>query len=89
MSKRILLVGATGYAGSKLASLLLKDTVATVILAGRSRAKLDELRSSLRLQDFVDRVELLELDAAKLDSAALTDFDLLINATAEDRTMRR
>ena len=83
MSKRILLVGATGYAGSKLASLLLKDTVATVILAGRSRAKLDELQSSLRLQDLVHRVELLELDAANLDSAALTDFDLLINATAE------
>jgi len=83
VSKRLLLVGATGYAGNKLASYLLTDTDATVILAGRSRAKLDELQSGLRLKDQAHRLELLELDAEDLDSAALDDFDLLVNATAE------
>ena len=83
VSKRILLVGATGYAGSKLASYLLKDTDATVILAGRSRAKLDDLQSGLRQKDRAHRLEVLELDATNLDSAALGDFDLLVNATAE------
>ena len=83
VSKRILLIGATGYAGSKLASYLLQDTDATVVLAGRSRAKVDELQSGLRLQDQAHRVELLELDAEDFDSAALDDFDLLVNATAE------
>ena len=83
VSKRVLLVGATGYAGNKLASYLLKETGATVILAGRSRAKLDDLQSGLRQQDLAHRLEVLELDAANLDSAALDDFDLLVNATAE------
>jgi len=83
VSKRILLVGATGYAGKKLARYLLKETGATVILAGRSRAKLDDLQSGLRLQNFAHRLEVLELDATNLDSAALGDFDLLVNATAE------
>ena len=81
-SKRILLVGATGYAGRKLAGYLLKDTDATVILAGRSRAKLDELQSSLRQHDPAHRIESLELDAAHLDAGALPAFDLLVNATA-------
>jgi len=83
VSKRILLVGATGYAGSKLASYLLKLTDATVVLAGRSSAKLDELQSGLRLQDLANRVELLELNANDLNSAVLADIDLLVNATAE------
>jgi len=83
LSKRVLLVGATGYAGNQLANYLLKETDATVILAGRSRAKLDDLQSGLRQQDLAHRVELLELDATNLDSAALGDFDLLVNATAE------
>ncbi len=82
-SKRILLVGATGYAGNQLASYLLEGTAATVILAGRNKAKLDELQSGLRQQESVDRTELLVLDAANLDSAALCDFDLLVNATNE------
>ena len=84
-SKRILLVGATGYAGRKLARYLLQDTDATVILSGRSKAKLEELQSSLHRPDLAQRIELLELDAADLDAAALTDFDLLVNATAEGR----
>jgi len=84
-SKRILLVGATGYAGRKLANYLLTDTDATVILSGRSRAKLDELQSSFRVHDLAHRTELLELDAADLDSATLTDFDLLVNATGKGR----
>jgi saccharopine dehydrogenase-like protein len=84
-SKRILLVGATGYAGRKLANYLLTDTDATIILSGRSGAKLDELRSSLNMHDLSHRIELLELDAADLDFAALTDFDLLVNATAKGR----
>lgn len=81
-SKRILLIGATGYAGRKLANYLLTDTDATVILSGRSRAKLDELRSSLHGHDLADRTPLLELDAADLDVAALPEFDLLVNAMA-------
>ena len=84
-SKRILLVGATGYAGRKLANYLLTDTDATVILSGRSRAKLDELQSSLQMHDLAHRVESLELDAADFDVAALTEFDLLVNATAKGR----
>jgi len=84
-SKRILLVGSTGFAGRKLAGYLLRDTDATVILAGRSRAKLDELQSSLPQQEFAHRIESLELDAANPDSGVLPDFDLLVNATAEGR----
>ncbi len=79
---RILLVGATGYAGRKLAFYLLTDTDATVILSGRSTAKLDELRSSLHGCDLAHRTESLELDAADLDVAALPEFDLLVNAMA-------
>ena len=58
-SKRILLVGATGFAGRKLAIYLLTDTDATVILSGRSGAKLDELRSSLQEHGPAHRIELL------------------------------
>lgn len=80
--KRILLVGANGYLGRKLANYLLTDTDATVVLSGRNGAGLDELRSSLQVRDLAHRIELLELDAADLDIAALTEFDLLVNATA-------
>ncbi len=80
---RILLVGATGHAGRKLAHYLLTDTDATIILSGRSRTRLDELRSILPTHDLAHRTELLELDAGDFDSTALTEFDLLVNATAE------
>ena len=83
VSKRVLLVGATGYAGKRLATYLLEETGATVILAGRSRAKLYDLQSGLSQQDLAHRLEVLELDATNFDSAALDDFDLLVNATAE------
>jgi len=63
-----LLVGATAYAGNLLASYLL---AATVILAGRNKAKLDELQSGLRQQASVDRTELLVLDAANPDSVMI------------------
>ena len=79
--KRVLLVGATGYAGRKLANYLLTSTDATVILSGRDRSKLGDLQSSLRAFDLSRRTELLELDAAKVDVAALPDFSLLVNAT--------
>ncbi len=82
-SKRILLLGATGYAGKRLAGHLLKETGATVVLCGRSKAKLDDLCSGFRQQEFADRLEVLELDAANPDPAALCDFDLLVNATGE------
>jgi saccharopine dehydrogenase-like NADP-dependent oxidoreductase len=84
-SKRILLIGATGYAGRKLADYLLTDTDATVILSGGSRAKLDELRSNLHMHGLAHRMEFLKLDAADLDIAALTEFDLLVNVTANGR----
>ena len=80
-SKRILLVGANGYAGRELANYILADTDATVILSGRSGPKLDELRSSLCEHVLAHRIELLELDAADFDAAALPVFDLLVNAT--------
>ena len=83
VSKRILLVGATGYAGRQLATYLLKHTDTTVILAGRSRTKLDELQSDLRLQNSAHRAEVFEFDADDFDSAALTDVDLLVNASAK------
>ena len=82
-SKRILLAGATGYAGRKLANYLLTETDATIILSGRNAAKLDEFRSNLQLHDLAQRMELLELDAADLDVVALPEFDLLVNATAK------
>jgi saccharopine dehydrogenase-like NADP-dependent oxidoreductase len=81
-SKRILLVGATGYAGRKLAHYLLTDTDATVILCGRKKVKLNELRSSLGERGLAHRIELLELDVSDLDVAAIPEFDLLVNATA-------
>ncbi len=80
-SKRILLVGATGYVGRELAHLLLTNTDATIILSGRSRTKLDELRSSLPMHDLAVRIQLLELDATALDLASVPEFDLLVNAT--------
>ncbi len=84
-SKRILLVGATGYVGRKLAHLLLTNTEATLILSGRSSVKLNELRSSLPMHDLADRTQLLELDATALDLASVPEFDLLVNATANGR----
>ncbi len=85
MSKRILLVGATGYAGRKLVKYLLTDTDATIILSGRSRTKLDELCSSLEMCELAHRTEMLDFDAADFDFAALPEFDLLVNATASGR----
>jgi hypothetical protein len=84
-SKRILLVGATGYVGRELAHLLLTNTDATLILSGRSSVKLDELRSSLQMHDLADRIQLLELDATALNLASVPEFDLLVNATANGR----
>ena len=83
--KRILLIGATGYAGRRLDKYLLTSTDATVILSGRDRTKLSDLQSSLPTLDLSRRTELLELDAADIDVAALTDFDLLVNATGTGR----
>ena len=83
--KRVLLVGATGYAGRKLAEYLLTSTDVTVILSGRNRSKLGNLQSSLPAVDLSRRTELLELDAANIDVATLTDFDLLVNATGTGR----
>ena len=84
-SKRILLVGATGYVGRELAHLLLTNTDATLILSSRSRTKLDRLRSSLPKHDLADRTQVLELDATALDLASIPEFDLLVNATANGR----
>lgn len=83
--KRVLLVGATGYAGRQLARYLLTSTDATVILSGRNSIKLGDLQSSLPVVDLSRRAELLELDAARIDVAALPDFDLLVNATGTGR----
>ena len=69
--KRALRVGATGYAGRQLANYLLTSTDATVILSGRDRKKLGDLQSSLPAVDLSRRTELLELDAANIDFAAL------------------
>ena len=80
---RVLLVGATGYAGEQLARYLLQETDATVILAGRSRTKLDKLHSRLLAHHPADRLQILELDAANFASDKLGDFDLLVNATNE------
>lgn len=82
-SYRILLVGAAGHAGRKLAHYLLTDTDAAIILSGRSKTKLDELRSSLHSHDLAQRTELHEFDAGDFDSSAIPKFDLLVNATAE------
>jgi len=84
-SKRILLIGATGYAGRQLANYLLTDSDATIILSGRSRTKLDTLQSSLDRHDLAHRTELLELDVTDLEFAAVPEFDLLVNATANGR----
>lgn len=82
-SKRVLLVGATGYIGRELARRLLYLTDVTVILAGRSRAKLEDLRASLDAQDAACQLDLLELDANRISDVALPEFDVLINATAD------
>ena len=82
-SKRVLLVGATGYAGEQLARYLLQETDATVILAGRSEAKLKNLHTGLLQHHPADRLETLAFDAAKFESNTLVDFDLLVNATNE------
>ena len=82
-SNRVLLVGATGYAGEQLAHYLLQETDATVILAGRSRVKLENLHTGLLQRHPADRLEILGVDAANFISETLVDFDLLINATNE------
>ncbi|MDJ0911387.1 MAG: saccharopine dehydrogenase NADP-binding domain-containing protein [Woeseiaceae bacterium] len=83
MSKRVLLVGATGYAGRSLAGYLLEHTDATIILAARNRTRLHEILSAPILRDGGDRIETLELDATDFDPAAVGDFDLLANATGD------
>ena len=82
-SKRVLLVGATGYAGEQLARYLLQETDAAVVLAGRSEAKLTNLQAGLVRHEPANRVEILELDAMNFESRTLGDFDLLVNATNE------
>ncbi len=82
-SKRLLLVGATGYAGEQLACYLLQETDATVILAGRSNAKLKNLHTNLLPHHPENRMETLELDATSFESDTLGHFDLLVNATNE------
>jgi uncharacterized protein YbjT (DUF2867 family) len=50
-NKPVLLLGGYGRVGRSLARLLLKETGAEVIIAGRQKEKADELASSLR-QEF-------------------------------------
>lgn len=64
---------------------MLTDTDATVILSGRSKAKLDELRSNRHEHDLAHRIKLFEFNAADPDFPVLPDFDLLVNATANGR----
>lgn len=71
---RVLLIGATGVFGSRLAELASRETGLALTLAARSTAKLDALAA--RLGGLPTRT----LDRTELTPADLAGFDLVIDA---------
>lgn len=79
--RRVLLVGATGAFGSRLAALLAKQPDLHLILAARRRAPLDALRKSLGTRP---DVSVALLDREPPDLAGLAPW-LLVDARARSR----
>ena len=79
-SRRILLLGGYGSSGRPLAQLLLQETTAQIILAGRSQHKAHQLATELG----GDRVTSAWIDAADRTSlqAAMRGIDLVVVASS-------
>ncbi|KAL6305121.1 Saccharopine dehydrogenase-domain-containing protein [Sparassis latifolia] len=78
----ILLLGATGYTGRLIARYLCNHpqrATFTLAVAGRSKVRLESLKTSVALDD---RVELLQIDVAKPEEldAAVEGVKVVINA---------
>jgi len=84
MSRTILLLGGYGNAGERIARLLLRETDARLILAGRSGARATRAADRLNHESEGERVSSLLVDAADPRSLhrALEGVDLLVNAAS-------
>lgn len=67
---RVLLIGASGVFGSRLARLLAAERGLSLVLAGRRRGPLDALAGAIR-REVARPVEVAVLDRAAIDAAAL------------------
>lgn len=87
MSRTILLLGGYGNAGVRIARLLLRETDARVIVAGRSAAQASLIADRLNRETGDQRVSSLLVDAAdsRLVRRALEGVDLLVNASSTVR----
>ena len=71
---RVLLIGATGVFGSRLAELAAKEKGIALTLAARDKAKLDALATRL------GGLSVRQLDRLAITGADLKDFDLVVDA---------
>jgi saccharopine dehydrogenase (NAD+, L-lysine-forming) len=84
MAKRILILGGYGITGRLIASMMLKETDAQLVLAGRNREKGEKTASDLNQEFGGQRVQAAVADAAEVPSlrAVLRGMDLLIVASS-------
>jgi hypothetical protein len=87
MSRTILLLGGYGNAGVRIARLLLRETDARVIVAGRSAAQASLVADRLNREAGDRRASARLVDAAepRLVRRALDGVDLLVNAASTVR----
>ena len=84
MAKQVLILGGYGITGRLIASLMLKETDAQLVLAGRSREKGEEAASDLNREFGGQRVRAVVADAADVPGlrAALRGMNLVIVASS-------
>ncbi|MBI5060172.1 saccharopine dehydrogenase NADP-binding domain-containing protein [candidate division KSB1 bacterium] len=82
--KTILLIGGYGGAGSALARMILRETDARVIIAGRNLDKANDFASRLNRDFPGERVHGVYVDAADIESAShvITKAELVLIASA-------
>ena len=77
---QVLLIGATGVFGSRLAELASRETGMTLTLAARDRRKLDALAARL------GGLPVRTIDRSRLTAADLAGFDLVVDAAGPFQT---
>lgn len=82
--KTILLLGGYGRIGSRIAPWLLRQTDASLVVAGRHREEADHLATRLNREVPGQRVTTVAADAARADSlrAAFRNVDLVLDCTS-------
>ena len=87
MSRTILVLGGYGNAGVRIARLLLRETDARIIIAGRSAAQASLVADRLNREAGDTRASALLVDAAepRLMRRGLDGVDLLVNAASTVR----